>query len=483
MAVTVLASSLLLALVVTARPILPNANDVPQVGDTPLDVRDALQSVFEARIGQPVECLGCEGDKIELHVTTAEEQDAVLSGLDDIEAIKAIVTLSPDDSLTEEEKKLYELLEGHASAQAHPASLDDIDGDTLIPPVAELITSPEGLPDVTEASPQEKNETTLDPYAQLVDSLYDFGSSPLIILAFSCFAASLALGCLLGVLYLKYRLCGASEETLEYSPPREKSAASTDSPDDSDSFGGEKLGLLFLDAMPSEPSGVIVTSEDGEINEKIVRVDEAYYNQYDYSSDEDPDEVDEKYHDAFASPYMHSNPSLPRISVDYSDPDLLPLPIKESATPYSTPPHTPPRSTLRRLPSQLSMRESRPSTPLSKPAWSLRASNAPPLGLSASPSASPMMRAVSPEPVSLPIPGAFVAEDTDMVERPEPRRAYRAPMPELDLAFAMQLRPGMGMGSDPAWLVRFLMTMFGWMTVLIGGNPAARRSNQLAIMA
>ena len=145
-----------------------------------------------------------------------------------------------------------------------------------------------------------------------------------------------------------------------------------------------------------------------------------------------------------------------------------------------------PRPALRRLPSQLSMRESRPSTPVIKPAWSLRAADAPALGLCASPSSSPMMRAVSPDPVSrpLPIPGAFMPdEESAVAERPAPRRAYRAPMPELDIAFAMQLRPGLGLGSDPAWLVRFLMTMFGWMTVLIGGTPSARRSDQRAIMA
>lgn len=64
------------------------------------------------------------------------------------------------------------------------------------------------------------------------------------------------------------------------------------------------------------------------------------------------------------------------------------------------------------------------------------------------------------------------------VEIPGRRRAYRAPVPELDIAFAMQLRPGLGLGADPAWLVRFLMAMFGWMTVLIGngGTDRARRA-------
>ena len=40
----------------------------------------------------------------------------------------------------------------------------------------------------------------------------------------------------------------------------------------------------------------------------------------------------------------------------------------------------------------------------------------------------------------------------------------------LDIALAMQLRPGLGVGADPAWMVRFLMAMFGWFAILISGQ-------------
>ena len=40
----------------------------------------------------------------------------------------------------------------------------------------------------------------------------------------------------------------------------------------------------------------------------------------------------------------------------------------------------------------------------------------------------------------------------------------------LDIALAMQLRPGLGVGSDPAWMVRFLMAMFGWFAILVSGQ-------------
>ncbi|KAJ7117990.1 hypothetical protein C8R43DRAFT_1036598 [Mycena crocata] len=34
----------------------------------------------------------------------------------------------------------------------------------------------------------------------------------------------------------------------------------------------------------------------------------------------------------------------------------------------------------------------------------------------------------------------------------------------------MQLRPGLGAGADGAWLVRFLMSFFGWFAVLVAGG-------------
>ncbi|KAF5325118.1 hypothetical protein D9619_009561 [Psilocybe cf. subviscida] len=50
---------------------------------------------------------------------------------------------------------------------------------------------------------------------------------------------------------------------------------------------------------------------------------------------------------------------------------------------------------------------------------------------------------------------------------PSVRRLVRSP---LDVALAMQLRPGLGAGADPAWMVRFLMAMYGWLAVVIAGQ-------------
>ncbi|KAL5520640.1 hypothetical protein ACEPAF_2641 [Sanghuangporus sanghuang] len=65
--------------------------------------------------------------------------------------------------------------------------------------------------------------------------------------------------------------------------------------------------------------------------------------------------------------------------------------------------------------------------------------------------------------------GALVhAHDTN-----EPRRRYGrgvAAAPGLDAALAMQLRPGLDIGADAAWLVRFVIALFGWCAVLMGGG-------------
>lgn len=141
---------------------------------------------------------------------------------------------------------------------------------------------------------------------------------------------------------------------------------------------------------------------------------------------------------------------------------------------------------------------SRPSSPVSKPAWSLRASDAPALGLTGTAARTapvPLPLPIRPQrpssstaqpPVMLAIPGSMPPPGAEgpreMVELPRARRAYRMPVPELDIAFALQLRPGLGLGSDPAWIVRFLMAMFGWMTVLFGsGGAVVMRRERRAI--
>ncbi|KIY49696.1 hypothetical protein FISHEDRAFT_10859, partial [Fistulina hepatica ATCC 64428] len=78
----------------------------------------------------------------------------------------------------------------------------------------------------------------------------------------------------------------------------------------------------------------------------------------------------------------------------------------------------------------------------SRPAWSQRALDAPPLGI------------------------ATASASTLVLARGSGGRK-RSP---IDVALAMQLRPGLGDGAESAWLVRFLMAFFGWLGVLTAGR-------------
>ncbi len=61
---------------------------------------------------------------------------------------------------------------------------------------------------------------------------------------------------------------------------------------------------------------------------------------------------------------------------------------------------------------------------------------------------------------------AVVASDEQY--RPDARPGNAAAA--VDLALAMQLRTGIGATADAAWVIRFVMALFGWVAVLIGGG-------------
>ena len=92
------------------------------------------------------------------------------------------------------------------------------------------------------------------------------------------------------------------------------------------------------------------------------------------------------------------------------------------------------------------------------------------------PTAKPLPLTASPPPAPPPPPPAAaptVTSDNLPLAAPGPHHHlhhHRTPRSPLDIALAMQLRPGLGLGADPAWMVRFLMSMFGWFAILISGR-------------
>ncbi|OCH90822.1 hypothetical protein OBBRIDRAFT_567986 [Obba rivulosa] len=473
MTLTILVSVSLLALVVTARPLVPP--DGPELADPPVDIQSAVQAIFQSRTGHPPECLAqaCKDEQdIRVHLTSSEEQDAYLSQLDGLDAIRAIVPLGLDGVLSDEEKELYQLL-SHSKGETS-GSLDELDGGISELPPDSVSPHADGAL-VAEGEVDDVRDDASAAEALSADVLELVKSPPLLVIALSACAALLVLLCVSVVLYtthyVRTRVLAsdlAYKIISEGAKPRRGGGGAPGA--------GEKGTLpekrvLLLDA---ERADMIYTSDpapvlDEEAGELLVSL-----------SDE---EDNEKFEDAQEhsllflpadAPHRAPTPELPRILIEeHPDPGLASLPH----TPYSTPPPGPlltlrspsPAPSARR---SLEMREiSRPASP----AWSRRASEASPLTLSAPP---------RPESPSSPrIPGALVLdpEPAPHAGAAQRSRAYRAPIPELDIAFALQLRPGLGVGADPAWLVRFLMAMFGWMAVFVGGgNARARRLGAFA---
>ena len=88
-----------------------------------------------------------------------------------------------------------------------------------------------------------------------------------------------------------------------------------------------------------------------------------------------------------------------------------------------------------------------------------------------SPTSSPLRRTVQlredvPENGNSQPVWAMVASEEQRREDARPGNATAA----VDLALAMQLRTGFGVTADAAWLMRFVMALFGWIAVLVGGG-------------
>ncbi|KAI0640473.1 hypothetical protein C8Q79DRAFT_996328 [Trametes meyenii] len=474
MTLNILVSFSLLALVVTARPI----SDAPQSVRKSLQVQNAVQALLASRTGQRPEFWGNDDeDEVHISLTSSEEQSAFLSRLEDLDAIKAVIPLNVDGTPAKDEKQLYDILKGLKSSAS---SLQDVDGgERPLPEDAVSVDTADSsaAQDAQEHSPGYPSVGFADMYT----------SPPLIVLAISCIAAFLAVLCIGAGLYALNHLRSfmlKSDLAWDVLPKLERRVG-LDGPDDLNVGGGgellpEKRRLLTGDALLPPPA--VVHEKVSDLDGKTQLQDEPSF---------DDEEFDEKFEDAQEHsllfldtnlpPQYEPQPDVPQIIIEeHADPDLLPLPdiLSDQSTPFSTPLPTPlrapmplgspVRSPVRRVPQ---MREVQLSpTPASKPLWSLRAADAPALGLTSgsSSAASPTnTRSASPGPQ---LPGALFSDDAlEMVEVPRPRQRT-TPRQPLDIAFALQLRPGLGLGADSAWIVRFLMAMFGWMTVLIGGG-------------
>ncbi|ETW77073.1 hypothetical protein HETIRDRAFT_411470 [Heterobasidion irregulare TC 32-1] len=390
MTLTVLVSFSFLALVVTARPIVPNDDSFDSAYVRPAEVQNAVQAIFVSRFKDSVpDCLNCDEDDFHIRLTSAQEQDAYLSQLD-VGAVKALVPLGDNGVLSEDEKRLYEMLGGSET-------LEDVEGDGWPLAVSEHATSDvSASPEVVDgrgselSAAEEIVDSETPPESVMIPNLPATTTSrPLLVLAFSCTVALLAVFCVGAFLYILQttrRQILACRTAWDLLPHLEKQQAGRFLP----SFTDEKQEIVTITSVSSD---TLLDSINEKVGDLIDFGDPATV----------PDgQVNDSSHDT------HS-PSFNELSTLTANPLLVPLP--------------------------------------------------------ASPSSSPHRSVVEITTDVDPHTGTRV----DLVHRPAaaPRM--------LDFALAMQLRPGLGIGADPAWLVRFLMAFFGWVAVLVGGVGGVRQ--------
>jgi hypothetical protein len=183
------------------------------------------------------------------------------------------------------------------------------------------------------------------------------------------------------------------------------------------------------------------------------------------------------------SPASTPHPLSFELTCEYDDPPLLPLPSHTTESPAQPPgtlypltgPTPPPSSSPLQpiLPlSSIVTQRVRSGRPTHRPSWSMRASEAAALGIPARSTKDTSMGPPSPAFATK----NMVLSSTDVA--PVKPKGRRMVMP-MDLALAMQLRPGIGVGADAAWMVRFLMAMFGWFAVLLSGGQGGQVDGKL----
>ena len=361
----------------------------------------------------------------QVHLTSFESQTEVLAELasEEVKLIIPLGDLTRDSAIvpTNEEKTLLNALE----------SLDDLDGVTNLRSSMGLDGIVEGEYDVLEIedvdglSPEDAAELTPN-QGPWWATLLDEASRPILV-SVACAAAFLLISlCTITALYamdfIKVGLFN-SRDLYDVLPGVEKGGL------------GASQGKVGV-----KEKGLILGSPKEEQEEEV------FNEKNDVETGNAPRPVSASTEIPLPPPagMQASGDSFEDApDVEHDDPDLLPLPDHANQQPPSTP----------RRSMNPQMRE-RTSTTLS-PSWSIRASESQPLSIPGSYVFDPF-----------PLPFSEVVTETGEGTR----RPYSDRNPEIDIALAMQLRPGLGEGADAAWLVRFLMGIFGWVTVMVSGN-------------
>ena len=368
----------------------------------------------------------------QVHLTSSKSQTEVLAELasEEVKMIIPLDDLTRDTAIvpTNEEKTLLNALE----------SLDDLDGEANLQLPARLDGIVEGEYDVLEI--EDVDGLTPEQATELMPNQDEARGSwwttllgetrrPILISAACAAAAVLVFLCTVTALYAMVFIRSSllnSRDLYNVLPGVEK--GELDAPQGK---VGIKEKKLILDSFNEE-------KEEGAPNEKS-DVGIGNSPQLAPPSNEVP-LLPPPYPKTEAEDTEDSFQDTP----EHDDPDFLPLPDHNN----QQPPLTSPRRSM-----NAQMRERTSTNP--PPSWSIRASESQPFSIPGAYITDPL-----PSPFS-----EATAETGEVTNRP-----YSDRNPEIDIALAMQLRPGLGEGADAAWLVRFLMGIFGWVTVMVSGS-------------
>jgi len=426
MTLTVLASVSLFALVSTARP-LRRVEEESLAYHQPSLYNEAVRTVLESGAEDTTsikECLECH-DEVQIHLSSVEEVQDYLSVVD-AESVKALVHLEEQSFHSSDEKELLDVLQRMDVAKGRHTPVSDEQIENIIAMSMDLTPS--------EQPPQNLDEEPSSLTAQGEAYLNLGYSTPVIVITASCIASLLALACIGVALYvveILKRNVLTSHLAWDMLPNLEKKAGNEGGQSD---LQAERHMLL-----------VDVTDSDAvPVSEKAIDWDRGLLSpcplhksisQTSLGTDKSDQEFDEKFYDVASSgtssPY--STPSLPT--------SQLPSEEIEKSTEGQQTAHKP-------LPllagPEMQEVENFPGSFTTRPTWSVRATEA-------------KLRKVQSDDDH---PRSGVSAE---------RRPYGA-APHFDAALAMQLRPGFGIGADAAWLVRFVMAVFGWCAVLVSGR-------------
>ncbi|KAH8112389.1 hypothetical protein DFH11DRAFT_489549 [Phellopilus nigrolimitatus] len=431
MTLTILASVSLLALVSSARP-LPKPEEqwkglqLSESGE-PTNVQHAIQAVVKSHASFD-EDLEDEVD-VQVHLASIEEVQAYLSSAED-DAVKALIPLNEDELHSPDEKELYEILNRLESERGRGTPVPDDALDTM------SLASPSSVSSVAELPVEEAEvETEIPtPVIQPENSV----SKPVVVIVGSCVISFLALCCVAASLYIVEMLRKSvlqSPAAWDILPQIEKSAVER---------SGQSNDVSHVSREPVQDSEKAPMPGALTINTRLLRIPshtslrESMSEKMSLDSIDPGDDLNEKFFDVESS-----DDDSP-----YTTPSVTPVDLPSDLSTPSPAGTAPANDSPLIYPPEMSE-----ASATAWPSWSVRATEAKQRTVETTSSVG--SRAV--------VPGGA---------REGQRRAFYA-MPELDAALAMQLRPGLGLGADAAWLVRFVMALFGWCAVLMSGG--ARR--------